>query len=366
MMGQPGDTEHMQRALKLARLAPFTSPNPRVGCVLTRGAEVISEGYHRGSGTPHAEIEALSGCDASGSTMFVTLEPCTVEGRTPPCAPAVVHSGVRRVVIAMTDPDERVSGRGVEMLRASGVEVEVGLCAGEASELNRAYVHQRTTGRALLTLKLALSLDGRFAASDGSSRWITSEETRAYVHARRLEAGVVMTGSGTILADDPSLDVRTQVAGRQPLKVVLDGGGRVPASARIFSTPGEVVMVTTHRSTHEVQTGWKQAGAEVLIAPEVAGKIDVAHVLTQLGQRGVLEVFCEAGPALAAGLIAKGLVDRLEIHHGPVVLGAGSTLSDIGVSTIADAKRFATTSLRRVGDDVLITLDKEATYGTEH
>lgn len=365
-MGQPGDTEHMQRAIELARLAPFTSPNPRVGCVLTRGPEVISEGYHRGAGTPHAEIEALSGCDASGSTMFVTLEPCTVEGRTPPCAPAVSRAGVQRVVVAMTDPDDRVSGKGVEALRSAGVEVEVGVCAEEALEMNRAYVHQRTTGRALLTLKLALSLDGRFAAADGSSRWITSEKTRAYVHARRLEAGAVMTGSGTVVADDPSLDVRAVSADRQPLKVVLDGRGRVPVSARIFSTPGEVVMVTTDRCTHEVQTGWKQTGAEVLIAPEVDGKIDVSHVLRQLGQRGVLEVFCEAGPQLAAGLIADDLVDRLEIHHGPVVLGAGPTLSEVGVDAISDAKRFTTTSLRRIEDDVLITLDRDATSGKAH
>ncbi len=359
MMGQPGDIEHMQRAIELARLAPYTSPNPRVGCVLTRGSEVIAEGYHRGAGSSHAEIEALSGCDATGSTMFVTLEPCTVEGRTPPCAPVVSRAGVGRVVVAMTDPDERVSGKGVEALRAAGVEVEVGLCAEEASELNRAYVHQRTTGRALLTLKLALSLDGRFAAADGSSRWITSEATRAYVHERRVEAGAVMTGSGTILADDPSLDVRAVMADRQPLKVVLDGRGRVPVSARIFSSPGDVIMVTTDRSTHEVQTAWKQAGAEVLIAPETAGKIDVTHVLSQLGQHGVLEAFCEAGPELASALIAADLVDRLEVHHGPLVLGAGHTLRGIGADSISDAKRFVTRSLRRIADDVVITLEKK-------
>jgi diaminohydroxyphosphoribosylaminopyrimidine deaminase/5-amino-6-(5-phosphoribosylamino)uracil reductase len=350
MMSAAGET-HMQRALELARLAPFTSPNPRVGCVVVRDSDVISEGYHQGPGTLHAEAAALEGIDASGATMYVTLEPCTVDGRTPPCAPAIVDSGIQRVVVAIEDPDERVRGQGLEVLRSAGIDVEVGLCARDAAQLNGAYIHQRTTGRS--------QLDGRFAANDGSSRWITSSETRKIVHARRMDAGAVMVGSGTVLADDPSLDVRVPGPSRQPLKVILDARARVPSDARIFSSPGEVVMVTTDGSSHELHTAWKRSGAEVMIAPaRSAGGVDVAYVLGELGRRGVLEVYCEAGPTLAAALLTDDLVDRLEIHHGPIVLGAGPTLTDIGVGTIEDAKRFKQVSVQMIADDVLITSER--------
>src|SRR5687768_16450232 len=193
----------MTRALELASRPPFTSPNPRVGAVVVRDGRVVSEGIHEGAGTPHAEVRALDGVDAIGATLYVNLEPCTHHGRTPPCAPAVIEAGIARAVIAIEDPDRRVAGKGIEMLRAAGLEVVVGTCAQAAGDLNRAYLHQRATKRPLVTLKLALSLDGKVAAANGSSKWITGAEARARVHARRLECDAVLIGAGTVLADDP-------------------------------------------------------------------------------------------------------------------------------------------------------------------
>ncbi|MGH2807694.1 MAG: bifunctional diaminohydroxyphosphoribosylaminopyrimidine deaminase/5-amino-6-(5-phosphoribosylamino)uracil reductase RibD, partial [Actinomycetota bacterium] len=203
------DRFFMARAIELARIPLHTSPNPRVGAVVVRDGEVIGEGYHFGAGRPHAETEALRGVDdARGATVYVNLEPCMHRAETPPCAPALVEAGVARVVAALEDPDERVRGRGFEYLREHGVEVTGGVMAAEARALNAAFIHQRTTGRPLVTLKLALTIDGRLAASDGTSRWVTGPEARAVVHRRRAETDAILVGSGTVLADDPSLTAR--------------------------------------------------------------------------------------------------------------------------------------------------------------
>ena len=210
----------MHRALALARSAPFTSPNPRVGAVIVKEGSIIGEGAHQGVGTAHAETAALEGAgDVRGATVYVTLEPCNHHGHTPPCAPALADAGVARVVVALEDPDDRVSGAGLELLRSAGVEVSTGLLEHQARLLNAPYLHHRTTGRAYLTLKLALTLDGRMAAPDGTSRWITGDDARDYVHRRRLEADAVMVGSGTVATDDPALTVRAVPAGRQPAAV---------------------------------------------------------------------------------------------------------------------------------------------------
>lgn len=354
------DDRFMTRALELASRPPFTSPNPRVGAVVVRDGVVISEGTHEGSGTPHAETVALDGVDAAGATLYVNLEPCVHHGKTPPCAPAVIEAGIRRVVVAIQDPDERVAGNGIELLRAVGLDVVVGPGADAAREINRAYLHQRATGRPLLTLKLAMSLDGKVAAADGTSRWITGEPARARVHGRRLEVDAVLIGAGTVISDDPRLTVRDVAAPRQPARVVLDATGRVPATSQVFGE-GYVVVMTTVEAPHPLKTQWKEAGAEVVeVAASPSGGVELASVLDNLGARGWIEVYCEGGAALASSLLAEDLVDRLELNYGPIVIGGdGIGLGPLGVRTIEDVSKWKTIEVTRMGDDIVTVLERD-------
>lgn len=350
----------MGLALELARRAAFTSPNPRVGCVLVRDGRVLAEGHHSGAGHPHAEQEALSAAgDASGATAYVTLEPCTHHGRTPPCATALVEAGVVGVFVAMADPDQRVAGCGIDQLRAAGVEVTTGVCEQAARVINAPYIHQRLSGRPYVSLKLALSLDGRLAAPDGSARWISGPAARRATHLRRRGADAVMVGAGTALADDPELTVRDVEALRQPARVLVDSRGRTPGSARLFSG-GEVVVATTDASGHDAQTAWKEAGAEVLGLPGTASGVDLGALLDELGRRGWLELYCEGGARLATSLLEAGLVNRLDVHMGALVLGRGGPdIGSLGISTMAEAGRWRLLEIERAGDDVLLSYERE-------
>ena len=353
------DERFMRRAIELAAGERFTSPNPKVGAVVVRDGKIIAEGVHRGSGTPHAEAVALADIDARGTTLYVSLEPCVHEGRTPPCVPAVIAAGVSRVVVAMEDPDERVGGRGIVALLSAGITTDVGICEPDARALNRAYLHQRATKRPLITLKLALSLDGKLAAVDGSSRWITGEPTRARVHQRRLDSDAVLIGAGTVLIDDPLLTVRDVVATRQPVRVVCDATGRVPPSSQIFDG-GDVIVMTTIACPHSITTAWKEAGAEVVIIPQaLTGGVDLSAVIDDLGARGWLEVYCEGGAALATSLLRSDLVDRLDLNYGSVLIGGdGVGLGDLGVMTMEHASRWQTMEVTRIGDDAVVTLER--------
>lgn len=354
------DERFMARALELASEASFTSPNPRVGAVLVRDGEIISEGTHLGSGTPHAEAVALQGIDATAATLYVNLEPCTHQGKTPPCTPLVVASGATKVVVATEDPDPRVMGRGLSILRESGLEVIVGVCEAQAESLNAAYLHQRRTGgKPLVTLKLALSLDGRLAAADGSSKWITGETTRRRVHARRLEVDAVLIGAGTVLADDPLLTVRDVAAPRQPVRVLFDAAGRVPETRQIFGR-GEVIVLTTIACSQTTKTKWKETGAEVVVIDQdESGRVDLGTAIASLAGRGWLEVYCEGGAELATSLLRNDLVDRLELNYGPVLVGGdGVGLGDLGVTTIGEAPRWRTVGVMRMGDDAVVTLER--------
>jgi diaminohydroxyphosphoribosylaminopyrimidine deaminase / 5-amino-6-(5-phosphoribosylamino)uracil reductase len=353
--------QHMRRALELAARATFASPNPKVGSVLVLEGEVVGEGHHAGTGHPHAEIVALSAArESAGATAYVTLEPCTHHGRTPPCAPALIEAGIARVVVAMQDPDLRVGGRGLAQLAEAGVEVITGVLEDEARALNRTYIHHRRTGRPFVSLKLALSLDGRLAAPDGSARWITGPGARREAHRHRMEADAVVVGSGTALADDPSLTVRDLAAVRQPARVLVDSSGRTPASARLFGE-GEVVVVTTDACSHDVQTAWKETGAEVLVLPRSADGVDLVAMLDALGQRDWLELYVEAGGQLATSLLRADLVDRLDIHHGPVLLGRGGPeIGELAVAAIHDARRWRLLSAEAVDDDVLMSYERNS------
>jgi diaminohydroxyphosphoribosylaminopyrimidine deaminase/5-amino-6-(5-phosphoribosylamino)uracil reductase len=357
-----GDDEFfMARALELARRAPFTSPNPRVGAVAVLRGEIVGEGWHEGAGTPHAEVMAVTGRDAVETTVYVNLEPCNHHGRTPPCAPALVAAGVRRVVAAHEDPDPRVSGRGFAYLRNHGVVVRSGVLAAEAARLNAAYLHHARTGRPLVSLKLALSLDGRLAAPDGSARWITDRATRARVHGRRSEVDAVIVGAGTVLADDPRLTARhDDGAARQPARVIVDTTGRIPPAARVLAPGAEVIVATTSLASHEVQTAWKEAGAEVAVLPRGGGGVDLGALLAFLGERPMVEVLCEGGARLATSLLAERLVDRLELHYGPVLLGEGGpSLGRLGITTMGEAGRWSFVEIARSDRDAVVVLEPE-------
>ena len=354
------DERFMTEALDLAASAGFTSPNPRVGAVFVRDGVVVARGRHQGPGTAHAEAQAMqAGADVSGATLYVNLEPCVHHGHTPPCVSALVAAGIARVVVAGRDPDVRVRGRGLAALRAAGVEVREGVLGDAAARLNAAYAHHRSTGRPLVSLKLAFTLDGRLSAPDGSSRWITGPAARRRVHERRAEVDAVMVGAGTVVVDDPHLSARDVDARRQPARVVVDAVGRVPATARVFAPGARTIVATTAQAPHEAQLAWKEAGAEVELVAAGGGGVDLVALCAHLGADGMLEVLCEGGGALATSLLRAGLVDRLELHLGAAIVGpGGATLGDVGVTTMTGALRWRRLSTEPCDDDVIVVLER--------
>jgi diaminohydroxyphosphoribosylaminopyrimidine deaminase / 5-amino-6-(5-phosphoribosylamino)uracil reductase len=355
------DEAWMARAVALAEGGRgATSPNPMVGAVLVRDGRVVGEGFHQAAGRAHAEAVALAaaGTEAAGATCYVSLEPCAHQGRTPPCAEALVAAGVARVVAAMADPDPRVDGTGLARLRAAGVRVEVGVGAELAAEQNAAYLTHRRLGRPRVTLKAAASLDGRVAAPDGTSQWITGPAARADGHRLRAEADAVAVGAGTALADDPRLTVRLPGhAGRQPLRVLVDAAGRVGADGHLFDGEAETLVATTAAAPAAAVDAWKAAGAEVLLCAQDADGhgVDLGDLATALGARGVLELLVEGGPRLQASLWAAGLVDRLVWYLAPLAIGgdaAPGLLAGAGAATLTDARRLRLASVDRLGDDL--------------
>jgi diaminohydroxyphosphoribosylaminopyrimidine deaminase/5-amino-6-(5-phosphoribosylamino)uracil reductase len=345
----------MARALRLAaRGLTSAHPNPRVGCVLVRDGEVVGEGFHVRAGGPHAEVEALraAGARARGATAYVSLEPCNHHGRTPPCTEALLAAGVAAVVAPITDPDPRVAGSGFAALERAGVAVRRGVLAREAEALNEGFIKRMRTGRPLLRAKVAASLDGRSALADGRSRWITSPEARADAQAWRARSGAIVTGIGTVLADDPRLTVRDAAGAAlpdQPLRVVLDARGRLPAGARLLAEPGRTLLLTTGAGR-----GAARDGLEVVALPDDgAGRIALGAVLDELGRREVNEALVEAGPTLTGALLAAGLVDELLYYMAPLLLGdrARAALALPEPGELASAPALEVRELRAVGRD---------------
>ena len=313
----------MRRALELAERGLFsTHPNPRVGAVLVRDEEIVGEGWHERAGEPHAEPVAIrnAGERARGATAYVTLEPCCHHGRTPPCVDVLLAAGVRRVVFAIPDPNPRVNGGGAKLLRQAGVQVESGLLAKEAAEINAGFLMRMRDGRPFIRLKSAASLDGRTALANGESRWITSEEARADVQYWRARSSAVLTSADTVLADDPRLDVRIDTP-RQPLRVVLDRRRRVRRSAKIFAPPGEVLLFSGAGGKAKVHSGKSAGPAPVESVRLLRGHLDLARVFTRLGELEMNEVLVEAGPRLSGALLAAGLVDEWLLYLAPRLLG---------------------------------------------
>lgn len=355
------DADHaaMARAVELARRGQFTTdPNPRVGCVLMKDGAVVGEGWHERAGHPHAEPNALrvAGEAARGATAYVTLEPCNHFGRTPPCSLALINAGVARVVYALDDPNPEVAGQGAARLREHGIVVESGLMAAESEALNPGYLRRRRTGMPWVRVKIAASLDGRTALASGESRWITSKAARADVQSGRAKSSVVLTGVGTILSDDPALNVRIAESDRQPLRVVLDSHLRTPSDARILQREGKVLIVGTVDHPDRRRSLERQ-GAEVLIVPGRDHRPDLAGVLRELAAREANEIWVEAGATLAGAFVRERLFDELVIYLAPCLLGGDARpLLQLPALAALDARvalRFAECS--QVGEDLRIT-----------
>ncbi len=340
--------EAMRRAISLAGTAPRPHPNPRVGAlVLDRKGRLVAEAAHEGAGRPHAEALALgqAGARAVDGTVIVTLEPCDHQGRTPPCTDALIDAGVARVVFGATDPDGRVDGLGMAKLKAVGIEVIGGVLASEAEAADPGYFHHRRTGRPRVTLKTAATLDGQTAAADGTSQWITSAEARADAHALRAEADAVIVGAGTVLADDPRLNVRLpDWDGPQPLPVVIAGARPLPPDAKVFAR--KALVYGPERI---------EVPAEVVATPAEDGSVDLAAVVDDLGERAIVDVLVEGGATLATAFFAAGLVDRAILYLAAKVAGGlGRPIFNRAFPTLSAARDVEIIEVRAVGPDLRI------------
>jgi diaminohydroxyphosphoribosylaminopyrimidine deaminase/5-amino-6-(5-phosphoribosylamino)uracil reductase len=351
------DHAFMASALQLAQRGLFTTtPNPRVGCVIVRDGKVVGEGWHERAGEPHAEVHALNqaGEAARGATVYVTLEPCSHYGRTPPCAGALIKAGVARVVVAMCDPNPMVAGQGIAMLELAGIPTACGVLENEARELNVGFISRMERGRPWLRLKVAATLDGKTALNNGISQWITGPDARRDAHRLRARSCAMLTGIGTVLADDPSFTVRDIETPRQPLKVVVDANLSMPLDAKILQ--GAKVLVATGCDEEERIRQLQDAGAEVLVLPAEHGQIDLARLLHELGRRGLNEITVEAGKVLNGALLHAGVVDELVFYLAPMLFG-DKARGMFGVPEIEEMNQrqeLEIKDLRMVGRDVRI------------
>lgn len=319
------DHAYMARALRLAERGLFsTTPNPRVGCVIVKNNQIIGEGWHQKAGSPHAEINALmqAGMAAQGATVYVTLEPCSHHGRTPPCADALIGTGVARVVAAMQDPNPNVSGSGLARLKAAGVTVEYGLMETQARALNEGFIKRMVLGHPLVRIKTASSLDGKTALSSGESKWITGEPARADVHRLRARSCAILTGIGTVLADNPQMNVRSIDGARQPIKIIVDSTLQTPPDAAILQG-AKTIIACVAPDTKKI-AALEASGAEILCLPGADNKVNLHALLSRLAQKGINEIMTEAGPRLNGALLAAGLVDEWVQYVAPCLLGSAA------------------------------------------
>lgn len=345
----------MARALQLAERGLWTtSPNPRVGCVLVSNGKIVGEGWHEKAGEAHAEVNALraAGAQARGATAYVTLEPCSHFGRTPPCAEALITAGVARVVAAMTDPNPLVAGQGTALLQAAGIATASGLLESEARELNVGFVSRMSRGRPWLRLKVAASLDGKTALNNGVSQWITGPDARRDGQRWRARACAILTGIGTVRDDDPQLNVRDVETPRQPLRVVVDSRLEIPLTARILQ--GGPVLIAAAVDNPEKNALLRSTGAKVLILPNPAGKVELTDLLIELGRRGINEVHAEAGFKLNGSLMREGLVDELLLYLAPCLIGheASGLFNLPELTTLAGKRLLQIRDLRQIGEDI--------------
>ena len=359
------DAAMMARAIKLAEQGKYTtSPNPRVGCVIVQGDTIVGEGFHAKAGEPHAEVFALRAAaeQAKSATVYVTLEPCSHYGRTPPCAEALINAQVNKVIIAMEDPFPKVAGRGIKMLLDAGIEVKCGLLANEARQLNQGFLHRVTTGLPWVTAKMATSLDGKTALANGQSKWITGPNARADVQEHRARSCAILTGSGTVIADNPSLNVRyaelTQAQSvvaesqlRQPVRVIIDGKNQLHAGLKLFTIPGDVLVVNLshNEALPEHVAQWQ--------APMFRGKVDLRATLRELAEEQINSVWLEAGGNLFGAMLEQQLVNETINYIAPKLLGdpARGSLAIPELTDMRQAYQLQWQDIRQVGGDLKIT-----------
>lgn len=361
--GDRGDRALMTAALKLARAGRgATSPNPMVGAVVVKGGRIVGTGFHERFGGPHAEICALeeAGSSARGATMYVTLEPCCVWGKTPPCTEAIIAAGIARVVVPVLDPNPDIAGRGVRALHDAGIDVDVGLLGEEAEALNGPYFKFRRTGLPFVRLKLAISLDGKVAAPRGP-RWISSGPSRELVHAMRAEADCVLVGIGTVLADDPELtDRRPDASGRQPARLIVDRALRIPADAAVVETARSIRSIVACGPGAEAATeaALRARGVSVWRCPEGRGGVDLSAALRRASEEGLIDVLCEGGPRVATSLLDERLVDAIAFFVAPSLIGSEGVAALGALTGLEDPESaFENVRWREVGRDVLIEAD---------
>lgn len=360
------DRDYMAQALALAEQgAGWTSPNPMVGAVIVKDGRIIGQGYHRRCGGLHAEREALAACaeDPAGATLYVTLEPCCHQGRQPPCVDAVLDAGIRRVVVGTADPNPMVSGRGIALLRARGVDVEAGVLEAECRRLNRIFFHYIRTRRPYVVMKYAMTMDGKIAARTGNARWITGETARAHVHRLRHRCRAILVGVGTVLSDDPMLNCRLP-GGRDPVRVICDSRLRTPLTARVVATAGELpTILATCETDPAKHAPYQAAGCRVLPLPaDPAGRVDLAALLDALGAEEVDSLLLEGGAALNWSALEGELVQAVYAYIAPKLLGGATAKSPVAGTGVPDPEAaffLKNTRIQTLGEDILLESEVE-------
>ncbi|MGI5871434.1 MAG: bifunctional diaminohydroxyphosphoribosylaminopyrimidine deaminase/5-amino-6-(5-phosphoribosylamino)uracil reductase RibD [Bacillota bacterium] len=370
------DQTFMQRALALAAKARgWTAPNPMVGAVVVKNGRIIGEGYHHRAGEPHAEIHALNqaGENARGATLYVTLEPCCHQGKTPPCTRRIIQEGLARVVVAMEDPNPLVAGKGLTQLRQAGIIVETGLLQQEAAKLNEVFIKYITTKQPFVVLKTAITLDGKIAAVSGDSRWITGPAALRYVHRLRHYYDGVMTGIGTILKDDPQLTCRLPGGPyKNPVRIILDSRGRTPLTAKVLQGLAETptIIVVTKAAPPSQMAALAKTGAKVLqVSPDASGRIDLKQLMTKLGALGISSVLLEGGGQVNASAVAAGIVDKYLVFIAPKIIGGATAptfVTGTGIKMMEDAIRLSSPQIRRFGQDLLLEYYPAEDQGENH
>ena len=359
-------SDHMECALSLARLASgYSSPNPAVGAVVVKDGQVVGMGYTQPVGGPHAEVVALAqaGDKARGASLYVTLEPCCHFGRTPPCTQAIIAAGVSEVHVALVDPNPVVSGNGLAELNAAGIKTCVGAHEGEARQINEAYLKFMATGIPFVIAKFAMSLDGKIATRTGDSHWISNEQSRCYVHSVRHTVDAIMIGVNTLITDDPKLTARgcagkSGATAKQPLRIIVDGSGRVPVNARVFRQPGHTLVAWTEPVNEEKRRQLEDLGAEIVVVPGSEGLVDLEAVLRTVGERPVSTVLLEGGSELLGYAFDHGLVDRVLAFIAPLVIGGSdgrTAVGGMGADTVARALSLERVEVRGFADNVLVS-----------
>ncbi|WP_315121624.1 bifunctional diaminohydroxyphosphoribosylaminopyrimidine deaminase/5-amino-6-(5-phosphoribosylamino)uracil reductase RibD [uncultured Clostridium sp.] len=355
------EEKYMKRALEIAKLGEgFVNPNPLVGAVIVKNGRIIGEGYHQFFGGAHAEINAFNNAieDVKGAHMYVTLEPCSHHGKTPPCANSIIEKGISKVIIAMKDPNPIVSGRGIDLLKSNGIEVEVGILEEEAKRLNEVFIKYITTKLPYCILKTATTLDGKIATVTGDSKWITGENAREHVHQIRNKISGIMVGIDTVIKDNPSLTTRLKdKKGRNPIRIIVDSKGRIPVESKLLKEEGKTIIAATENMPTDKRFELEKLGAEIIITPLKNNKVDLKYLMKELGERKIDSILLEGGGTLNYSALEEGLVDKVMAFIAPKIIGGSSSKTSVegkGIESMKHAINLKNISFQKFGEDFLI------------